>query len=46
MVSSSLTKLGFRRAIVPQLNKPKQEIENMEVTAVRTIAEALEAARG
>jgi DNA repair protein RadA/Sms len=38
-------KLGFRRAIVPQLNKPKQPLENMEVTAVRTIAEALEAAR-
>jgi DNA repair protein RadA/Sms len=38
-------KLGFRRAIVPHLNKPKQAIENMEVTAVRTIAEALEAAR-
>ncbi|EKE82869.1 DNA repair protein RadA [Idiomarina xiamenensis] len=36
-------KHGFRRAIVPLANKPKQPIEGMQVTAVKNLAEALEA---
>ncbi|RTE86017.1 MULTISPECIES: DNA repair protein RadA [Gammaproteobacteria] len=35
-------KHGFKRAIVPIANKPKQAPEGMEVQAVTTIAEALE----
>ena len=32
-------KLGFRQAIIPYLNKPKQTIDGMELIPVRTIAE-------
>jgi DNA repair protein RadA/Sms len=35
-------KLGFRQAIIPYLNKPKQPIDGMELIPVKTIAEALE----
>ena len=36
-------KHGFSRAIVPLANKPRKPIPGMEVVAVRTLAEALEA---
>jgi DNA repair protein RadA/Sms len=36
-------KHGFKRAIVPKGNAPKQAIEGMEVVAVSRLAEALEA---
>lgn len=36
-------KHGFRRAIVPRGNMPRQPIEGMEVIAVQKLAEALEA---
>ncbi|MDP4534832.1 DNA repair protein RadA [Alkalimonas collagenimarina] len=36
-------KHGFRRAIVPKSNAPKEPIEHMTVTAISTLAEALEA---
>lgn len=35
-------KHGFRRAIVPKANMPKQPISGMEVVAVGTLSEALE----
>ena len=35
-------KHGFRKAIVPQANKPKQPIEGIEVIGVKQIREALE----
>jgi DNA repair protein RadA/Sms len=35
-------KHGFRRAIVPEANKPKQKVEGIEVSCVSTLAEALE----
>lgn len=35
-------KHGFRRAIVPWANRPRQPIEGMRVEAVRTLAEAVE----
>ena len=35
-------KHGFRRAIVPKANLPKQTITGMEVVGVSTLAEALE----
>lgn len=34
-------KHGFRKAIVPIANKPKQKIEGMEVMGVKSLAEAL-----
>ena len=34
-------KLGFRRAVIPHANKPKQAIENMEILTVRRIDEAV-----
>jgi len=34
-------KLGFKRAIIPIANNPKQSIGGMEVIAVRRIAEAV-----
>lgn len=34
-------KHGFKRAIVPQANKPKQKIEGLEVTGVSRLSEAL-----
>ncbi|BCX82860.1 DNA repair protein RadA/Sms [Methylomarinovum caldicuralii] len=36
-------KHGFKRAIVPKANVPKKGIEGMEIAAVRTLQEALEA---
>lgn len=36
-------KHGFRRAIVPKSNAPKESIAHMTVTAISTLAEALEA---
>jgi len=35
-------KHGFRKAIIPKANLPKQGIEGMELLPVRTLAEALE----
>jgi DNA repair protein RadA/Sms len=34
-------KQGFKRAIVPNANKPRTSLQNIEVIAVRTLAEAL-----
>jgi DNA repair protein RadA/Sms len=39
-------KLGFKRAIIPVGNRPKQAIEGMEIVAVGRIGEALERLRG
>ena len=36
-------KHGFKRAIVPKANKPKEPIEGMEVIAVTSLSQALEA---
>ncbi|WP_394176482.1 DNA repair protein RadA [Thalassotalea litorea] len=36
-------KHGFRKAIVPMANKPKEAIEGMEIIGVNTLAQALEA---
>lgn len=36
-------KHGFKRAIVPNANKPKELIEGMEVIGVNSLSEALEA---
>ncbi len=36
-------KHGFRRAIVPAANRPKQPIEGMQVTGVQRLAEAIDA---
>ncbi|TKB44533.1 DNA repair protein RadA [Thalassotalea mangrovi] len=36
-------KHGFRKAIVPMANKPKEPIEGMEIIGVNTLAQALEA---
>ena len=36
-------KHGFKHAIVPSGNKPKQPIKGMRVTAVRNVNQALEA---
>ncbi|GAA4499133.1 DNA repair protein RadA [Pseudaeromonas paramecii] len=35
-------KHGFRRAIIPHANRPKQGVGDMEILPVRTLAEALE----
>jgi len=35
-------KLGFRRAIIPQANAPKQSVGELEIHAVRRLPEALE----
>jgi DNA repair protein RadA/Sms len=35
-------KHGFRKAIIPKGNMPKQPIPGMEILAVSTLAEALE----
>ena len=37
------SKHGFTRAIVPKANKPKESIEGMEIVAVSSLSEALEA---
>lgn len=34
-------KRGFKRAIVPYANRPKQKIEGMEVIAIRSLGEAI-----
>ena len=34
-------KLGFKRALIPRANLPKEKVKGMEVTAVRKIDEAL-----
>ncbi len=39
-------KLGFKRAIIPLGNRPKQAIEGMEIVPVGRIGEALERLRG
>jgi DNA repair protein RadA/Sms len=39
-------KLGFKRAIIPAGNRPKQAIEGMEIVTVGRIGEALERLRG
>ncbi len=36
-------KHGFKRAIVPFANRPKQNVDGMQITAVKTLAEALDA---
>jgi DNA repair protein RadA/Sms len=36
-------KLGFRRALIPQANAPKQPIAGIEVTAIERLADALAA---
>ena len=38
-------KLGFRRALIPCANAPKQSIAGLEVTAIERIEEALDALR-
>jgi DNA repair protein RadA/Sms len=38
-------KMGFRRALIPFMNKPRQPIEGMEIHAVETVAEAVALAR-
>ena len=38
---SEAAKHGFKRAIVPFANKPKSEVENMEVFTVKKLADAL-----
>jgi DNA repair protein RadA/Sms len=35
-------KLGFERAIVPAANKPRQDIEGLEVIAVERLSEAVD----
>src|SRR5450631_1773296 len=35
-------KLGFRRAIIPAANKPKQSIDGMEIVAIARIGEAID----
>jgi DNA repair protein RadA/Sms len=37
-------KLGYRRALIPNLNNPKQGIDGIEVVATPTLSEAVEAA--
>jgi DNA repair protein RadA/Sms len=36
-------KLGFRRALIPQANAPKQPIAGIEVSAIERLADALAA---
>jgi DNA repair protein RadA/Sms len=33
--------LGFKQAIIPKANQPRQEIENMTITAVNSLEEAI-----
>jgi DNA repair protein RadA/Sms len=37
-------KHGFKRAVVPKANSPKQQIEGLEVISVETLSEVLEIA--
>ena len=39
-------KLGFRRAIIPHANKPKQSVDGIDIIAVARVDDALEALRG
>jgi DNA repair protein RadA/Sms len=39
-------KLGFRRALIPLANRPKQGIEGMEIVTAARIEDALAALRG
>jgi DNA repair protein RadA/Sms len=39
-------KLGFRRALIPLANRPKQAIEGMEIVTATRIEDALAALRG
>jgi DNA repair protein RadA/Sms len=39
-------KLGFRRALVPAANKPKQAIDGLEIVSVERIGQALELLQG
>jgi DNA repair protein RadA/Sms len=39
-------KLGFRRALIPLANRPKQGIEGMEIVTATRIEDALAALRG
>jgi DNA repair protein RadA/Sms len=34
-------KLGFRRALIPKANAPKQAVDGIEVTAVERLADAV-----
>jgi DNA repair protein RadA/Sms len=36
-------KLGFRRALIPKANAPKQAVDGIEVTAVERLADAVAA---
>ena len=38
-------KLGFRQALIPEGNRPKQSIAGMEIIAVRRVDEAVERLR-
>ncbi|MEJ2131257.1 MAG: DNA repair protein RadA, partial [Gammaproteobacteria bacterium] len=38
-----LSKHGFRRAIVPRGNRPRERLDGVEVVAVATLGEALNA---
>jgi len=35
-------KLGFRRALIPRANRPKQAIDGIEIVTVDRVADALE----
>ena len=43
MLSEPTAKHGFKRAIVPIANKPKEQIEGMEVIGVSSLQQALDA---
>jgi len=38
-------KMGFTRALIPNMNKPRQSIDNMEVKCVETVSQAIAACR-
>jgi DNA repair protein RadA/Sms len=38
-------KLGFSRALIPEANRPRQTIANMEIVAVRRVEEAFQKLR-
>jgi DNA repair protein RadA/Sms len=37
------SKHGFKKAIIPYANRPKNQLENMQVFAVKSLSEALTA---
>ena len=39
-------KLGFRRALIPLANRPKQAIEGMEIVTAARVEDALATLRG